>query len=174
MKLIVGLGNPGTEYEGTRHNAGFVALDMLAEAWGAPAFSLEKKLKSLVTKVLHNGETFVLAKPQTFMNLSGEAVRALLDFYKLDPEQDLIVTYDDIDLLLGDIRTTGTSSGGHNGMKSLFQHVGTQNVARVRIGIDAPSRPEQMDTADYVLQKFSEEERKTLETTLHNGIMMLG
>ncbi|MCA9375844.1 MAG: aminoacyl-tRNA hydrolase, partial [Candidatus Doudnabacteria bacterium] len=110
--------------------------------------------------------TWILAKPTTFMNLSGEAARALVDFYDVDVATEFLVMYDDIDIPLGEIRTTGTSSGGHNGMKSLFQHLGTQELKRVRIGIDSKTRPEQMDTADYVLQRFTEEELNTLHPAL--------
>lgn len=166
MKLVVGLGNPGQKYERTRHNAGFRAVDVLARAWDAPMFGFEKEWATEFTKIAHQDESWLLAKPQTFMNLSGKAVQSLVQFYKLDPVRDVVLLYDDLDLPLGTLRVSGMSSGGHNGVQSVFDHLGTQAIARVRIGIAGAERPTEMETADYVLQAFSTEEEKVLEETL--------
>ena len=159
MYLIVGLGNPGREYEHTRHNAGFDAIDVLAGKLGADV--KEKKHKGLCGKGMIAGEKVILLKPQTFMNLSGESVRAAADFYKIDAEH-MIVLYDDIDLDVGKLRVRAKgSAGGHNGIKNIIAHMGTQEVPRVRIGVGA--KPDRMDLADYVLGRFSQVERPVME-----------
>lgn len=154
MKIIVGLGNPGAKYAGTRHNVGFSVIDELAERYNIKADT--KKHKALVGKGVYEGEKLILAMPQTFMNLSGESVREIMDFYKCTPE-DLIVVYDDIDLAVGRIRVRERgSAGGHNGMKNIIQHVGSQDFVRVRVGIG--SKPANMELADYVLSRFGKNE----------------
>ena len=154
MYLIVGLGNPGREYEHTRHNAGFDAIDVLAGKLGADV--KEKKHKGMIA-----GEKVILLKPQTFMNLSGESVRAAADFYKIDAEH-MIVLYDDIDLDVGKLRVRAKgSAGGHNGIKNIIAHMGTQEFPRVRIGVGA--KPDRMDLADYVLGHSSSGEKKIME-----------
>ena len=159
MYLIVGLGNPGREYEHTRHNAGFYAIDVLAGKLGADV--KEKKHKGLCGKGMIAGEKVILLKPQTFMNLSGESVRAAADFYKIDAEH-MIVLYDDIDLDVGKLRVRAKgSAGGHNGIKNIIAHMGTQEFPRVRIGVGA--KPDRMDLADYVLGRFSQVERPVME-----------
>ena len=159
MYLIVGLGNPGREYEHTRHNAGFDAIDVLAGKLGADV--KEKKHKGLCGKGMIAGEKVILLKPQTFMNLSGESVRAAADFYKIDAEH-MIVLYDDIDLDVGKLRVRAKgSAGGHNGIKNIIAHMGTQEFPRVRIGVGA--KPDRMDLADYVLGRFSQVERQVME-----------
>ena len=159
MYLIVGLGNPGREYEHTRHNAGFDAIDVLAGKLGAEG--KEKKHKGLCGKGMIAGEKVILLKPQTFMNLSGESVRAAADFYKIDAEH-MIVLYDDIDLDVGKLRVRAKgSAGGHNGIKNIIAHMGTQEFPRVRIGVGA--KPDRMDLADYVLGRFSQVERPVME-----------
>lgn len=159
MYLIVGLGNPGREYEHTRHNAGFDAIDVLAGKLGADV--KEKKHKGLCGKGMIAGEKVILLKPQTFMNLSGESVRAAADFYKIDAEH-MIVLYDDIDLDVGKLRVRAKgSAGGHNGIKNIIAHMGTQEFPRVRIGVGA--KPDRMDLADYVLERFSQVERPVME-----------
>ncbi|MFZ3591030.1 aminoacyl-tRNA hydrolase [Bacillus sp. DJP31] len=154
MKLIIGLGNPGRQYAQTRHNVGFIAVDELAHRH---TISLDKeKFKGLFgTGVIHN-EKVVLLKPLTYMNLSGESVRSLMDYYQISID-DIIVIYDDLDLPVGKIRLrTKGSAGGHNGMKSIIQHTGTQEFKRIRIGVDRPQNG--MKVPDYVLGKFSPEE----------------
>lgn len=154
MKLIVGLGNPGAKYAGTRHNAGFSVIDELAERHNIKVDIC--KHKALIGKGVINGEKVILAMPQTFMNLSGESVRAIMDFYKLTVD-DLIVVYDDIDLDVGKIRIREKgSAGGHNGMKNIILHSGSQDFVRVRVGVG--KKPEHMDLADHVLSRFSRED----------------
>mgnify|MGYP001325653398 FL=1 len=147
MKLIVGLGNPGKEYEMTRHNSGFCVLDAIAEECCVDI--TQKKFKALIANTRISGEAVVLMKPQTFMNLSGEAVRAAMDFYKLSA-QDLLVIYDDLDLPVGKIRLRAQgSAGGQNGMKNIIRHIGTQEFDRIRVGIGV---------IDWVLGKIRREE----------------
>lgn len=154
MKIIAGLGNPGMKFAGTRHNVGFSVIDELAERYNIKVTS--KKHKALVGKGVYEGEQVLLAMPQTFMNLSGESIRAIMDFYKCTPE-DLIVVYDDIDLAVGRIRVRERgSAGGHNGMKNIILHTGSQDFVRVRVGVGA--KPAEMDLAEYVLSRFDKDE----------------
>ncbi|KUK81331.1 MAG: Peptidyl-tRNA hydrolase [Pelotomaculum thermopropionicum] len=163
MKLIVGLGNPGCKYAATRHNVGFMALDRLAADAGV---EIKKKMfKSLAGRGMIGRENVILAKPQTFMNLSGEAVGLLLGWFKLNPA-DLIVVYDDLDLPPGNMRVrSGGGSGGHKGMQSIIKVLGTQNFPRIRIGIGRPPVIG-FETADYVLSRFSPGEVKKFEEVL--------
>ncbi len=152
-QLIVGLGNPGTKYAQTRHNVGFDLLDSLATRWQI-SWSERKQFQGIYGEGIGSNNTKIrLLKPQTFMNLSGQSVRATLDWFKLPPESVLVV-YDDLDLPLGKIRLRlSGSAGGHNGMKSIISHLGTQNFPRVRIGIDKSVG--EKDTISHVLGKFS-------------------
>ncbi len=160
MKIIAGLGNPTREYEHTRHNIGFDVVDRLAKQYNISI--TEKKHKGLCGKGLIEGERVLLLKPQTFMNLSGESIQAAVDFYKLDPEEDVIVIYDDIALDAGRIRVRGKgSAGGHNGMKNIIAHLGTQVFPRVRVGVGA--KPADWDLVDYVLGQFPAEEQPVME-----------
>ena len=160
MFVIVGLGNPGKKYENTRHNAGFIAIDALADKYGISIS--EKKHKALCGSGVIEGNKVVLVKPQTFMNLSGESVRSIMDFYKIDPEEDMLVIYDDISLAPGNIRIRKKgSAGGHNGIKSIIAHAGTQNFMRVKVGVG--EKPSGWDLADYVLGHFSEEDNIKLK-----------
>ena len=144
MFLIAGLGNPGKEYENTRHNAGFMVLDALADKLGADIS--EKKHKALCGKAVIGGQKLILLKPQTYMNSSGESIRAAADYYKVDPE-DILVVYDDISLAPGQLRIRAEgSAGGHNGIKSIIAHLGTQEFPRVRVGVG--EKPPRMDLAD--------------------------
>lgn len=148
--LIVGLGNPGRQYAATRHNVGFWVVDELVRRHQLPPGRRERK--SLVTDGVIRGQRVILAQPQTYMNLSGEAVRALMDFYRLEPER-LIVIHDDLDTPLGEMRVRKTGGhGGQNGLRSIIQHLGTQEFARVRFGISRP--PGRMAASSYVLQPF--------------------
>lgn len=166
MKILAGLGNPGLKYELTRHNAGFIILDNFAEKHG---FSLKKvKFKSVYEKVRFNGEDLILLKPQTYMNKSGEAIREAADFFKVD-NKDIIVIYDDIDLDLGRLRVKAFgSSGHHNGMRSIINHLGGQDFPRIRIGISKP--PPRMDLADYVLGKFTDQELRVFNKLIDHGV----
>jgi PTH1 family peptidyl-tRNA hydrolase len=162
--LLVGLGNPGPEYEGTRHNIGFAALDAFAKANGFPAWTAKKDLKCQLSLQMLADTRVILVKPSTFMNLSGEAVRAVVDFYKLGNHQ-ITAVYDEIDVTFGQIRLRiGGGSAGHNGVKSLIQHLG-EDFGRIRVGI-GPKTPEQMETADFVLQKFSKDQQAHLKELL--------
>ena len=160
--LIVGLGNIGYEYENTRHNIGFKVADALAAEAGA-VFATGRY--GSVAEFRHKGRTFVLLKPSTYMNLSGESVRALVDYYKIDPEEELIVIYDDISLEPGKIRIRKKgSAGGHNGIKNIIAQLGTQNFQRIKVGVG--EKPKGWDLADYVLGHFSKEDRGLVDDAL--------
>ncbi|MFD1736902.1 aminoacyl-tRNA hydrolase [Bacillus salitolerans] len=150
MKVIIGLGNPGREYAQTRHNVGFITIDELAMRHQIP---LDKeKFKALYGSGIMNGEKVILLKPLTYMNLSGEAVRPIIDYFNVDID-DIVVIYDDLDLPVGKVRLRAKgSAGGQNGMKSIIQHIGTQEFKRIRIGIGRPQNG--MKVPDYVLGKF--------------------
>ena len=158
MRLIVGLGNPGKEYENTRHNIGFNVLNRYLEKNN---LKLDKdKFNGLFTKTSINGEDVILLEPQTFMNLSGDAVRKVMDFYKINID-DILVIQDDLDMEVGKIKLKEkSSSGGHNGIKDIEQKLGTNNFKRLKVGI---SNDKNRDTKDYVLGKFSKEEKEILD-----------
>ena len=159
MFVIIGLGNPGKKYQNTRHNAGFMALDAIADKYGISI--KEKKHKALCGSGVIEGHKVLLVKPQTYMNLSGESVGDILNFYKLNPEEDMLVIYDDVSLAPGNIRIRKKgSAGGHNGIKSLIAHTGTQGFMRIKIGVG--EKPAGWELADYVLGHFSEEDNKRL------------
>lgn len=163
MNIIVGLGNPGKEYEHTRHNIGFCVIDALAEAYRINV--TDKKHKALIGKGMIDGKKVVLAKPQTYMNLSGESIRALLDYYKADERSELIVIYDDISLDVGKLRIRKKgSAGGHNGIKSILAHLGHDEFTRIKIGVG--DKPKGCDLADYVLGRFGAKERETIEESM--------
>ncbi|MGX1983822.1 peptidyl-tRNA hydrolase [Thermolongibacillus altinsuensis] len=165
VKLFVGLGNPGKEYERTRHNVGFMVIDELSRRFQV---SLDQaKFKGIFGIGTVGGEKVILCKPLTYMNLSGECVRPLMDYYRIDVE-DIIVVYDDLDLPTGTIRLRPKgSAGGHNGMKSLIHHLGTDHFKRIRIGIDRPQNG--MKVTDYVLGRFTEEEMTKIETAIQKS-----
>ena len=170
MYLIAGLGNPTREYEKTRHNVGFDTIDVLADRINTDV--AERKFKGLYGKGMLGGEKVILLKPQTFMNLSGESVRAAADFYKIPPDH-IIVIYDDISLGVGHvgIRTKG-SAGAHNGIKNIIARLGTQEFPRIKIGVGG--KPPRMDLADYVLSRFPAEERKIMETAFRDAAEAAG
>jgi peptidyl-tRNA hydrolase, PTH1 family len=154
MKFIIGLGNPGPKYENTRHNVGFWVIDELSEKWGIPLN--KEKWKALVGEGNVQGEKVILMKPLTFMNLSGESVGPALHYLKGDIE-DIVVIYDDLDLPVGQVRLRlKGSAGGHNGMKSIISHLGTQEFKRIKIGIDRP--PVKSAVTQYVISPFAKEE----------------
>ncbi len=162
MKLVVGLGNPGETYEGTRHNLGFMVLDRLAARYGT--FVDIKKKKSMIGRFRLGKERIMLLKPQTFVNLSGEAVLYMASFLRIMPE-NIIVVCDDVNLPLGKIRIRKYgSSGGHNGIKSLIQFLRSDNFPRVRVGVGGPQESEKLES--FVLDKFTPEELKALEPSL--------
>ena len=162
MKLIVGLGNIGPKYTFTRHNVGFMLADSIAINNNL-TFRENSRLKCFMTNLRDGYNDFLIIKPTTFMNLSGEAVRAVMDYYKI-PVDDIIIVYDDLSLNLGKIRFRANGSdGGHNGIKSIIKHVGTSNIARLKIGIGPqPSLPSEV----FVLQNFSKEELDNLKNVL--------
>jgi PTH1 family peptidyl-tRNA hydrolase len=160
--LLIGLGNPGREFRANRHNAGFMVIDRLAVRLNAQGMKLQSK--AIVTSSFHENKKLILAKPQTYMNLSGHSVQGLANFYKL-PLENLLVTHDDLDLPFGTIRLRpGGGPGGQKGVASAIEHLGTKDFVRLRIGIGRP--PGRMDAADYVLQDFSPDEMKTLSAIL--------
>ena len=163
MYLIIGLGNPGNKYTATRHNIGFDAVTRLCDEY---RLSLDmKKHKALCGKGVINGGKVLLAQPQTYMNLSGECVRELVDYYKIDPEEELIVLYDDISLDVGRLRIRRKgSAGGHNGIKTIISHLGTEVFPRIKIGVG--NKPSGWDLADYVLGRFSREEQPFVRDVL--------
>ncbi|MEE0441655.1 MAG: aminoacyl-tRNA hydrolase [Thomasclavelia sp.] len=164
MKLIVGLGNPGKEYAGTRHNCGFMVIDRLASKLNVDVD--QNKFKGLYAKVKYRGEDIILLKPQTYMNLSGESVNAVMNFFKIDKE-DLLVIYDDLDMPVGKLRLRKTgSAGGHNGIKNIIAHLNSQDFKRIRVGID---RHKYMNVADYVLSRFSKVESEAIEQGIENA-----
>lgn len=160
MFIIVGLGNPSKEYEGTRHNVGFEVIDKLAEKYN---ISVDiKKHRAFIGKGMIAGQKVILAKPQTYMNLSGESVRSLLDYYKADEEEELLVVYDDISLDNGQIRIRAKgSAGGHNGIKNIIAHLGGQTFLRIKVGVG--EKPPKYDLADYVLGHFSKAEQEMMD-----------
>lgn len=162
MKLIVGLGNPEEKYFGTRHNIGFAFLDKIQKNWDFPEFSLENKFKAEISK----DKEIILVKPQTYMNLSGEAVKEILGFYKLSPA-DIIVIHDDLDIKIGEYKiATDSRSAGHNGVQNIIDNLGTQQFTRIRIGVGQDQNGVlacRLDAHDFVLGKFSEEELKKIQ-----------
>jgi len=165
MKLIVGLGNPGQQYEKTRHNAGFLAVDYLAEQFNCDEFKKSDKYKALIAEGQVCGEKVLLVKPQTFMNLSGQTVSGLANFYKVAPE-DIFVAYDDIDINYGSLRIRPDgSAGGHNGIKSMIEKLGSKQFIRLRLGIK-PLQDFRGDLADYVLGKLTKDEYEKLEDVI--------
>lgn len=164
MFIIVGLGNPTREYAATRHNIGFDAITRLSDDYDIPLDM--KKHKALCGKGHIAGQRVILAQPQTYMNLSGESVRELMDYYKVSPEEILII-YDDISLDVGKLRIRAKgSAGGHNGIKSIISHMGTQEFPRIRVGVG--DKPKGWDLADYVLGRFPAEEEPVIREALEN------
>lgn len=168
MKLIVGLGNPGKEYENTRHNIGFQTIDKFAHKLDVSI--TKSKFNGLYIETLIDGEKVILLKPQSYINLSGEVIRKFVDFYKISIS-DILVLHDDLDLTVGTykIKQKG-SSGGHNGLKNIELHLGTQEYKRIKIGI---SNNKTMDTKDYVLGRLSKEEQDMLETVENTVLAIL-
>lgn len=163
MFIIVGLGNPTREYTATRHNIGFDAITRIADDYN---ISLDmKKHKAICGTGYIEGQKVILAQPQTYMNLSGESVRELVDFYKIDPTEELIIIYDDISLDVGQLRLRKKgSAGGHNGIKSIIAHLGTQEFPRIKVGVG--DKPKDWDLADYVLGRFNSEEQPIIRESL--------
>mgnify|MGYP000613302297 CR=1 FL=1 len=166
MKLIIGLGNPGIKYKNTWHNIGFITIDKIAHFLAAPKFKQVSKFLAEISSVSYKNENqdkIILAKPLTFMNNSGKSVAAITNFYKIESD-NIIVIHDDIDLPLGKIRISfNSSAGGHNGIKSIIESLGTKKFCRIKIGI-ATERKKIIGAADYVLSRFTKNELKIIET----------
>ena len=160
MFIIAGLGNPTKQYEGTRHNVGFEVIDRISEKYNIDVDA--KKHRALIGKGIIQGQKVILAKPQTYMNLSGESIRELVDYFKVDPKEELLVIYDDISLNPGQIRIRKKgSAGGHNGIKNIIANLGSSVFPRIKVGVG--EKPKGYDLADYVLGKFSKEDRVLME-----------
>lgn len=169
MKLIIGLGNPGKNYENTRHNSGFMAIDAFASKFNAE-FKLEPKFKGMLASVVINGHKALLLKPQTYMNLSGESIRPVMQFYKIDAS-DILVISDDLDSHTGRVRIRSCGSpGGHNGHKSIVQNIGTEDYKRIKIGI---GRSEQIDVIDWVLMKFNEDDMALMNNAISKSVLAI-
>lgn len=167
MYVIAGLGNPTAKYEKTRHNVGFDVIDRLAEKYNIRVS--DNRQKALCGTGIIEGEKVLLVKPQTFMNLSGESIGAILNFYKVEPETNLIVIYDDISLEPGRLRIRKKgSAGGHNGIKNIIAHTGTQEFLRIKVGVG--EKPQGWDLADYVLGRFSKEDREKVEDAFERAV----
>lgn len=167
MFIIAGLGNPTKEYEGTRHNVGFDVIDRLSEKYNIAVDT--KKHRAFIGKGMIAGQKVILAKPQTYMNLSGESIRSLLDYYKVDEEHELLVIYDDVSLGVGQLRIRAKgSAGGHNGIKNIIAHLGGQVFPRIKIGVG--EKPPKYDLADYVLGHLSKAEKILMDEGYDNAV----
>mgnify|MGYP002618769466 CR=1 FL=1 len=163
MYLVVGLGNPGKQYEATRHNMGFDVIDKLVEEYQVPQAGV--KFNAMYGKGRIGGQPVILMKPLSYMNLSGGPIREMANYFKIDPETEMIVIYDDIDLDPGQLRIRKKgSAGGHNGIKHIIQQLGTQNFVRIKVGVGA--KPKGWDLADYVLGRFPGEEEPVIREAL--------
>ena len=166
MKVIVGLGNPTDQYKGTRHNVGYMAIDRIAEA--NRINMNQHKFKAMVGSGFIGGSKVLLVKPLTYMNLSGESIAEIVNFYKLDPESEMLIIFDDISLAPGNIRVRKKgSAGGHNGIKSIISSVGTSNFMRIKVGVG--EKPQGWDLADHVLGRFSGEDRARVEEAIRDA-----
>ena len=167
MFIIAGLGNPTLQYEGTRHNVGFDVIDMLADRYNISVDG--RKGRALVGKGIIEGQKVLLVKPQTYMNLSGESLRELVNYYKIDEEHELLVIYDDISLDVGQLRIRKKgSAGGHNGIKNIIAHLGGQVFPRIKVGVG--EKPPKYDLADYVLGHFSKAEQELMSEGYDNAV----
>ena len=167
MFVIAGLGNPDEKYQGTRHNVGFDVVDRLAEKYQIAVDT--KKHRALIGKGVVEGQKVILVKPQTYMNLSGESLRSLVEYYKIDPEEELLVIYDDISLEVGQLRIRRKgSAGGHNGIKNIIANLGTSVFPRIKVGVG--EKPPKWDLADYVLGHFSKEEQEQMEEGYEHAV----
>jgi PTH1 family peptidyl-tRNA hydrolase len=162
--LIVGLGNPGKEYEKTRHNAGFMAVDFFANR---KMFSFQEKFNGYIAKLKIGDNDVYFLKPLTYMNLSGQSIIQVVNFYKID-KSEVVIIHDDLDLPVGEVKyKTKGGSGGHNGLKSIIQHLGTQDFKRVKIGV---GKPVEMTVVDYVLGKFSKEDKSMIDNVIETNV----
>lgn len=159
MFIIAGLGNPDDKYQGTRHNVGFDVIDAIADKYNISVDT--RKHRAYIGKGVIAGQKVILAKPQTYMNLSGESIRSLVDYYKVEPEEEILIVYDDVSLDVGQLRIRKKgSAGGHNGIKSIIAHLGTGVFPRIKVGVG--EKPKGYDLADYVLGRFTKAERELM------------
>ena len=166
MYLIVGLGNPGRQYEATRHNMGFDVIDKLVEEYQVPQAGV--KFNAMYGKGRIGGQPVILMKPLSYMNLSGGPIREMANYFKIDPETEMIVVYDDIDLDPGQLRIRKKgSAGGHNGIKDIIRRLGTEKFIRIRVGVGA--KPKDWDLADFVLGHFSDSDRKLVDEGINDA-----
>lgn len=174
MKLIVGLGNPGEKFNNTRHNVGFLAVDfVLNDGDGFMQAVQSHEFKSEMHALQLGEEKIIFLKPQTYMNDSGQALKVICNFYKLDLSKDLLVVHDEVDLPFGEIRLSkNASAAGHNGIKSIIENLGTQDFQRLRIGVESRASKGEMPTDDFVLQNFSDEDLKTLQADIFPKIKL--
>lgn len=173
MKLIVGLGNPKKDYGETRHNVGFIITDFLQSAFNLENFKYQNNYDAWISQGVFEGKKFILAEPDTFMNESGKAVQAIMSFYKIAPE-DLIVIHDDLDIEIGNYKISkNASSAGHNGVADIMEKIGTQDFTRVRIGVETAGgrQNRQIPGEDFVLQKFTEEEKIKLKEKVKGDVL---
>lgn len=165
MKLIIGLGNPGKKYQDTRHNIGFLVISELQRELNAPDFKLNKKFQTEISEIILNKEKIILAKPQTFMNESGKAVKLIKGFYKI-PVKNIYIIRDDLDMEFGKYRErSNSSSGGHNGINSIINQLKSKNFTQIKIGV-GNKNIEKIDPADFVLQNFTNQEKEKLKKLL--------
>ena len=168
MKLIIGLGNPGEKYEKTRHNAGFLTVDKLVSSSKYPGLSTQSKFNAEISQGTIDDEKIILAKPQTFMNNSGQAVKAIVDYYKIDLE-NIIVIHDDLDIPIGEYKISkNKNSGGHKGVQSIIDYLGTKDFTRIRIGIMTENK--KTPTEKFVLERFSREEMEIVERVIEDVV----
>ena len=172
MKLIIGLGNPGEEYKKTRHNAGFLTVDKLVSNSKYPILSTQSKFNAEISQSTINDEKIILAKPQTFMNNSGQAVKAIVDYYKIDLE-NIIVIHDDLDIPIGEYKISkNKNSGGHKGVQSIIDYLGTKDFTRFRIGIMTENK--KIPTEKFVLERFSREEMEIVKGVIKEIVKEIG
>jgi PTH1 family peptidyl-tRNA hydrolase len=172
MKIVAGLGNPGTKYEFTRHNAGFMAIDYFMK--DKTMITCQSKFNAQVGEYHENGVKVLFIKPQSYMNLSGKVIRDITEFYKINVTTDLLVVHDDKDLVFGQIKYgSGSGAGGHNGVQNIIDELGTKNFARIRIGIESRESNSPILTDEFVLQKFTDEELQQLNNKVFNETSQL-
>ena len=171
MKLIIGLGNPGKEYEKTRHNAGFLTVNKLVSSIKYQVLNAQSKFNTEISKGTLNNEKILLIKPQTFMNNSGQSVKAVLDYYKIKPE-DIIVIHDDLDIPIGEYKISkNKNSGGHKGVQSIIDHLGTKDFTRIRIGIMTENK--KTPTERFVLERFNKDEMEIVDGVINKIVRLL-
>ncbi len=173
MKLIIGLGNPGIQYEKTRHNLGWRVVDQLARELETSEWKMKMRFNAFVAKTFLDGKKIILAKPQTFMNNSGIAVRSIADYYKI-PNEEILIIHDEIDLPLGEMKVQKErGAAGHNGVKSVIEHLKTKDFIRIRIGIKPVKQETNLEVEKFVLQNFAAEEEKIIKKEIKRAVQVI-